>query len=141
MGMTFPHDLRASLLRHDGSRDWGFGPAPFYDLMSVKALHADWKMLCGMILDGPEELAGSWWDGHLIPFADAHDGGNLFIDTRTGKTGEYFNEEGLTLEGDVAWPSYLALLRATVRSLESGRPLFGWRPTVVKGELDWESTR
>ncbi|MEU9832306.1 SMI1/KNR4 family protein [Streptosporangium sp. NPDC048047] len=140
MGMRFPDDLRASLLRHDGARYWGgFGPAPFYEFMSVKALRADWKMLCGGILGGPEEMVGYWWDGHLLPFATAIDGGNLFIDTRTGKTGEYFNETGLQLDGDVVWPSYLALLRATASSLETGRPIRGWRPVVRKGELDWEA--
>ncbi|GII83905.1 hypothetical protein Ssi03_18950 [Sphaerisporangium siamense] len=141
MGLRFPDDLRASLLRHDGSGEWGFGPAPFYDLMSAKDTRAGWKMLCDFLLGGPEEMVGTWWDGHLIPFADAHDGGYLFIDTRTGKTGEYYNESGLTFEGDDVWPSYLALLKATARSLETGRPIRGWRPTVKKGELDWKSTR
>ncbi|GAA3124573.1 hypothetical protein GCM10017600_29510 [Streptosporangium carneum] len=141
MGLRFPDDLRASLLRHNGAGSWGFGPAPFYELMSAKYVYSDWKMLCDIVLSGSGEGVGYWWDGHLIPFAAAHDGGNLFIDTRTGKTGEYFNEEGLTFEGDVVWPSYLALLKATARSLETGRPIRGWRPTVRKGELDWESTR
>ncbi|WP_051751490.1 SMI1/KNR4 family protein [Streptosporangium amethystogenes] len=141
MGARFPDDLRASLLRHNGGGSWGFGPAPFYELMSAKYIHSDWKMLCGIVLDSPAELAFVWWDGHLIPFAAAHDGGNLFIDPRTGKTGEYFNEEGLTTEGDVVWPSYLALLRATAKSLETGRPIRGWRPSVQKGELDWKSVK
>lgn len=134
MGLRFPDDLRASLLRHDGAGSWGFGPAPFYELMSAKDIRSEWKMLCDIGLDD------SWWHGRLIPFAHANDGGNFFIDTRTGKTGEFFNEEGLTLEGDVVWPSYLALLKATTRSLETGRPIRGWRPKVVKGELGWEST-
>ncbi|WP_281356298.1 SMI1/KNR4 family protein [Acrocarpospora macrocephala] len=139
MGMRFPDDLRASLLRHDGGGSWGFGPAPFYELMSAKYIHSDWKMLCGIVLDGASgELDTSWWDGHLIPFAAAHDGGNLFIDSRTGKTGDYFNETGLTYEGDVVWPSYLALLKATARSLETGKPIRGWRPAVDKGELNWD---
>lgn len=142
MGLRFPDDLRASLLRHDGGGSWGFGPAPFYELMSARAAHADWKMLCGLVLDGAAgELDTSWWDGHLIPFADAHDGGNLFIDTRTGRTGEYFNETGLRLEGDVVWPSYLALLKATVNAMESGKPIRGWRPAVTKGRFEWKSTR
>ncbi len=137
MGLRFPDDLRASLLRHDGGGSWGFGPAPFYELMSAKHIRSEWKMLC----DVGGDLLGYWWDGHLIPFAYANDGGNLFVDTRTGKTGEFFNEEGITLEGDVVWPSYLALLKATARSLETGRPIRGWRPEVVKGALEWESTR
>ncbi|WP_214411150.1 SMI1/KNR4 family protein [Sphaerisporangium fuscum] len=138
MGLTFPDDLRASLLRHDGAPRWGgFGPAPFYAYMPVKAVYSDWKMLCGIVLDGPADMAEGWWDGHLIPFASAIDGGNLFVDSRTGKTGEYFDEEGLTLEGDVVWPSYLALLRDTAESLRTGRPIRGWRPRVKKGELDW----
>ncbi|MFB4277080.1 SMI1/KNR4 family protein [Nonomuraea sp. MTCD27] len=139
IGARFPDDLRASLLRHDGGGSWGFGPAPFYALMSVKAIRSDWKMMCGLVVHEPE-LAIDWWHGRLIPFATAHDGGNLFIDPDTGKTGEYFNETGLTFEGDPVWPSYLALLRATARSLETGKPIRGWRPRVVKGELDWKNT-
>ncbi|WP_214323980.1 SMI1/KNR4 family protein [Nonomuraea sediminis] len=135
MGARFPDDLRASLLRHDGGGE--FGPEPFYAYMPVKAMHADWKMLCDIIIDGGDD-SGSWWDGHLIPFADSGDGGNLFLDPRTGKTGEYYNEDGLTTDGDVAWPSYLALLRDTAAALESGRPLRGWRATVSKGRLDWK---
>ncbi|GGS74835.1 hypothetical protein GCM10010156_37040 [Planobispora rosea] len=139
MGMRFPDDLRASLLRHNGARYWGgFGPPPFYEYMSAKALYREWKMLCGIVLDGPGEMIGYWWDGHLLPFATTIDGGNMFIDTRTGKTGDYFNETGLNMEGDVVWPSYYALLKATAAALESGRPVRGWRPAVRKGELDWE---
>ncbi|MEV7807936.1 SMI1/KNR4 family protein [Microbispora sp. NPDC088329] len=136
MGLRFPDDLRASLLRHDGAGSLGFGPAPFYELMSARHIRSEWKMLCD-IGGGSDDY---WWHGRLIPFAYAIDGGNLFVDTRTGKTGEFFNEEGLTVEGDVVWPSYLALLKATTRSLETGRPIRGWRPKVAKGELDWEST-
>ncbi|MEV7007875.1 SMI1/KNR4 family protein [Streptosporangium sp. NPDC051022] len=139
MRTRFPDDLRASLLRHDGGGSWGFGPAPFYELMSAEGIYADWKMMCGTYLGEYEELAGPWWNGDLIGFADAHDGGNLFLNTRTGETGEYFAEEGPTFEGDVAWPSYLMLLRVTARSLETGKPIRGWRPVVVKGELEWEN--
>ncbi|MFI7635664.1 SMI1/KNR4 family protein [Nonomuraea sp. NPDC049400] len=140
IGARFPDDLRASLLRHNGSGYGGFGPAPFYDLMSAKDIRSDWKILCDIVLEDPES-GGGWWHGRLIPFADAHDGGNLFIDPDTGKTGEFYNENGLTLEGDVVWPSYLALLKATARSLETGKPIRGWRPQVVKGALEWENSR
>jgi cell wall assembly regulator SMI1 len=140
MGARFPDDLRASLLRHDGATgrgsSWGFGPAPFYDLMSAKALHADWKMLCDIVMDDPA-AGGDWWHGRLIPFAATNDGGNLFIDPSTGRTGEFYDETGLTLTGDPVWPSYLALLKATASALETGKPLRGWRAGVTKGALDW----
>ncbi|MEV1000906.1 SMI1/KNR4 family protein [Nonomuraea sp. NPDC050202] len=137
MGLRFPDDLRASLLRHDGA---AFGPAPFYSLMSAEDARRDWKMLCDILLD-EAELAPDWWDGHLIPFAAANDGGNLFIDTRTGRTGEYYNETGLDRRPEVVWPSYLALLEDTARALETGRPIRGWRPAVRQGRLDWRTTR
>ncbi|WP_283137614.1 SMI1/KNR4 family protein [Rhizohabitans arisaemae] len=136
MGVVFPDDLRASLLRHNGAKHRGawFGPAPFYGFMPVKAIADDWRMLCDIVVDNS---ATGWWHGRLIPFAGAPDGGNLFADPATGKTGEFYQDEGLTLEGDVAWPSYLALLEATATALETGRPIRSWRPAVNKGTLDW----
>jgi cell wall assembly regulator SMI1 len=138
MGVRFPDDLRASLLRHDGSESFGFGPPPFYDLLPAKYIRSEWKVMCEVLLDGPPENIGAWWSGHLIPYARAADGGLLVIDSRTGRTGEQFSETGLTADGDIARPSYLAVLRATARSLETGDPMMGWRPTVKNGELDWK---
>jgi cell wall assembly regulator SMI1 len=138
LGPRFPAGLTASPLRHDGGG--GFGLSPHYDLMSADALRDDWEMLCGIVRDDPE-LAPYWWDGRLIPFADRIDGGNLFVDTRTGKTGTFDDEDELRLEGTSAWPSYLALLRDTVTALEENRPLRGRRPSVKQGRLDWDSTR
>ncbi|MFC4122578.1 SMI1/KNR4 family protein [Nonomuraea zeae] len=141
VGARFPDDLRASLLRHDGAArrpsSWGFGPAPFYELMPAKAIRADWKMLCDIVLDNPE-IGVDWWHGRLIPFAAANDGGNLFLDPSTGRTGEFYQDAGLATEGDPAWPSYLTLLRATASALETGRPIRGWRRHVVKGALGWK---
>ncbi|MBO3749148.1 SMI1/KNR4 family protein [Streptosporangiaceae bacterium NEAU-GS5] len=138
MGARFPDDLRASLLRHDGaasgSHGPGFGPAPFYSFMPVVQIFKQWRGLCAVMVD---EGAEGWWDGHLVPFADASDGGNLFVDPRDGSTGEFFNEDGLTTTGDVAWSSYLALLTATARSLETHTPLRGWQPTLHHGTLTW----
>ncbi|MER7503633.1 hypothetical protein AB0L05_15545 [Nonomuraea pusilla] len=82
-----------------------------------------------------------WWHGRLIPYAPSDDGGHLFLDTETGRTGEYYDETGLTLEGAPVWPSYLAQLSDLATSLETGRPMRSWKPTVVKGELDWTLVR
>ncbi|GAA2876335.1 hypothetical protein GCM10020220_077410 [Nonomuraea rubra] len=98
------------------------------------------QMLCDILLD-EAELAPDWWDGHLIPSAAANDGGNLFIDTRTGRTGEYYNENGLSHRPEVVWPSYLALLEDTARALETGEPIRGWRPALKRGRLDWLRAR
>ncbi len=135
MGLTFPDDLRASLLRHDGGR---FGPGGLWDYAPVREIAREWAMMCGLYLDGSIAPDPWWWHGRLIPYAMAVDGGHLFVDAQTGKTGEYFNEEGLRLDGDVAWPSYLAQLAAVADALESGRPLRRWKPVVARGELDWD---
>nr|WP_152992459.1 SMI1/KNR4 family protein [Nonomuraea pusilla] len=138
MGLTFPDDLRASLLRHDGA---GIGPGPLWLYAPAKEIAAEWSLMCGLYLDGTITPDVTWWHGRLIPYAPSNDGGHLFLDTGTGRTGEYYNETGLTLEGDPVWPSYLAQLSDLATSLETGRPMRSWKPTVVKGELDWTFVR
>ncbi|NRQ37850.1 hypothetical protein HII36_39380 [Nonomuraea sp. NN258] len=134
MGLRFPDDLRASLLRHDGG---SVDLSPFYSLTPVKGVLNEWKLLCEIVLD-TEPYTGSWWDGHLIPFAENGMGDNLFADSATGAVGEFFHEEGLR-RGD--WPSYLALLQATARALETGEPIDGWRRTVSGGRVEWKPVR
>ncbi|MET7338904.1 SMI1/KNR4 family protein [Nonomuraea sp. NPDC005650] len=132
MGLRFPGDLRASLLRHDGGQ---LQVPPFYRLTSVRRSREEWKVNCDVMLQN-EDLSDYWWHGAVIPFAAGVSGDNLFIDTRTGQVGEFFHEEGLRAGH---WPSYLALLRATARALETGEPIGGLRPVVRDGRLDWES--
>jgi cell wall assembly regulator SMI1 len=134
MGIPFPGDLRASLLRHDGTRGvGGFGP-PFYSLVSAGRAYQEWKARCDVLIQ--EEAYG--WDGRLIPFAVVGDEGNMFVDSRTGSTGEFFQgDDDLWTTGDVVSPSYLELLRAIARSLETGEPVNGSVPLVIKGRLRW----
>ncbi|RJL31441.1 SMI1/KNR4 family protein [Bailinhaonella thermotolerans] len=134
MGLRFPDGLKASLLRHDG----GFPMDALHDLSDLDVIVSDWRMLCGILADGPIEAVDTWWHGKMIPFASAGDGGNQVIDARNGAVGNYYNEEGLSFDGDRGWPSYLAMLRDIARSLEKGRRLRGDRPVVRDGRLDWD---
>ncbi|MGV9326790.1 hypothetical protein [Streptosporangium sandarakinum] len=81
------------------------------------------------------------WHGSLLPFAATDYGQELFVDPRTGRVGEKEYGRNLRYDGPMGWPSYLALLEALADSLETGRPIRGWRPVVRKGELDWKQAR
>ncbi|MFI6478996.1 SMI1/KNR4 family protein [Nonomuraea sp. NPDC050663] len=136
MGLTFPDDYRASLLRHDGARDWGLPTDGLHALVPLKEVRDEWHMMCGMYRDGTTTPDFAfWWHGHSVPFAKAVDGGHQLIDVRTGEVFHFYNETGLTQEA----PSYLTFLRRIATSLESGRPMGMWQPKVRDGFLDWSS--
>ncbi|WP_157253431.1 SMI1/KNR4 family protein [Nonomuraea typhae] len=138
IGQSFPDDLRASLLRHNGVKDWGFSFVPFYEPASVREIQREWTMMCGIITKAGWEYMPDWWHGRVIPFAPTNDGGHLYIDSATGTVGDYYNEDGLSPD---EYPSYLDLLRQTARDLEKGKSAGGWVVKVVKGELDWDFKR
>ncbi|TMR12741.1 hypothetical protein ETD86_32025 [Nonomuraea turkmeniaca] len=149
MGVRFPDDLKASLLRHDGAK---FGKGSFffvYRLTPVKELVNDWKISCEVAEDvtpsgskepkGYVDPEGFWWHGSAIPFAMDGGGDNLVLDGK-GRVGHFFHEEGLTFEGSWAWPSYLDFLEDVADALESGEPLRDSPHTVTpEGDLDWTS--
>ena len=139
MSVPFPPDLVASLLRHDGA-DSGF-PLPFmHHPMPVAEMTGDWQMLCGVLANSYVPGDDSWWDGEYIPIARAGDGGYLLVDqrqpTRTGKVGEFYNEDGVRFSG---WPPNVAeLLERTATSLETGEPFAGrYRPVLTGDHLEW----
>ncbi|MEU4512632.1 SMI1/KNR4 family protein [Nonomuraea wenchangensis] len=137
MGVDFPDDLRASLLRHNGSRGrqafglgfWADGSAN----LGIRQIRDSWRLLCG-------RPAAGGWEGTWIPFlattdsvasaasyavADATGGGLLWEGADGGMTRRM--------------PSYYALVRAVADALERGTPLDGRRPVVVRGVLRWQA--
>lgn len=147
MGVRFPDDLKASLLRHDGAK---FGKGSFffvYRLTPVDEIVNDWKISCEVAEDaapsgskepkGYVDPEGFWWHGSAIPFAMDGGGDNLVLDGK-GRVGHFFHEEGLTFEGSWAWPSYLDFLEDVADALESGEPLRDSPHSVTpEGDLDW----
>ncbi|MED7925614.1 hypothetical protein SMD20_15275 [Nonomuraea sp. LP-02] len=137
MGVDLPDDLRASLLRHNGSRGrWAFGLGFWADgsaNLGIRQIRDSWRLLCG-------RSAAGGWEGTWIPFlattgsatsapsyavADAVGGGLLWEGADGGMTPRM--------------PSYYVLVRAVADALEQGTPLDGRRPVVVRGVLRWQA--
>ncbi|WP_449065183.1 SMI1/KNR4 family protein [Planomonospora algeriensis] len=143
MGLRFPDDLKASLLRHNGARSsgraWGF-PFFLYRIADVRTIRDTWRSLCA--IDGEDEAGDprtAWWDGRMIPIGADGLGNHLVIDSVRRDVGESDHEGSLGFApGDVPIRSHHALLRMTADALESGGPIGYWRPVVVEGELSWE---
>jgi hypothetical protein len=145
MGLRFPDDLKASLLRHDGSRasrsSWGFGPMA-YESLSVRQIRDSWRGLCGTerVQEGADDR-GEWWDGRLIPVGSDGTGGDLVVDSVRRDVGEGSFEDGTGATsftpGGIRVRSYHALLRMTAEALENGGSVGRWEPVVSGGALDW----
>ncbi|MFF0306061.1 SMI1/KNR4 family protein [Streptosporangium sp. NPDC004379] len=144
MGLRFPDDLRASLLRHDGTvtvagRPWAFGLLG-NNLMSVREIRDTWRTLCEV--DGTDDIAdprSEWWDGRMIPFGDDGLGNHLVADSLLRDIGEHDHEGRLDFEpAGVPVRSYHALLKATADALETGGTVGYWEPAVADGELHWD---
>lgn len=123
LGTRLPDSLRASLLRHDGSRGGASFRFPTSDLMmSTREMVSAWPEACGM---------GG------VPVARAVDfGGYLVTDAATGGVGAASPELPYYQAG---WSSYYALLRATADALTRDAAVDGFRPAVRRGALDWTS--
>ncbi|MFB9209711.1 hypothetical protein ACFFV7_51605 [Nonomuraea spiralis] len=127
-GLDFPDALRASLLRHNGSRGagvFGFRPGARAHL-TVRGMRDAWREMCA------RDQPGSW-DGLLIPFLSytAPDGGVAYAvvssadGTVTGATGRRLK-------------SSYTLLRTVADALERGGTIDGRRPAVSGGLLRWK---
>ncbi|TMR99786.1 SMI1/KNR4 family protein [Nonomuraea basaltis] len=147
MGLHFPDDLRASLLRHDGTvfvKDtWGFGFLGDSNL-SVRQIRDTWRGLCE--IDGEDDGGGElsdprteWWDGRMVPFGANGSGDHLVVDSVKRDVGDTDHEGSMSFTpGGIRIRSYYALLKATADALETGRSIGYWKPKVVAGEVDWE---
>ncbi|GAA0938610.1 SMI1/KNR4 family protein [Nonomuraea longicatena] len=143
MALTFPDELKASLLRHDGG---GFTLWWLYEPIGLDTIVGDWRGRCKITLEGsvaPDEHPrkyvdpeGHWWHGDVVPFT--RDGsGNSLVVGRDGRVGEFFHEEGILFGGHAGWRSYAAFLEDVADSLESGEPLRDSPPSVRSGVLEW----
>lgn len=76
----------------------------------------------------------------FLPIAEDGSGDFLFVDLRGGSqhgcVGEYFKGEADWRPA--IWPSVDVLLEDTLTSLETGRPVFSSKHSVVNGSLTWE---
>ncbi len=147
MGMLFPDDLRASLLRHDGTvlvKDtWGFGFLGNANL-SVQEIRGTWRALCEIDGDdngdeGFDDPRTEWWDGRMLPIGADGSGNHLVIDSVKRDVGDTDHEGTMSFTpGGRRIRSYYALLKATADAMENDGSIGYWKPAVVAGELDWK---
>ncbi|MEU0486264.1 SMI1/KNR4 family protein [Streptosporangium sp. NPDC006013] len=146
MGLRFPDDLRASLLRHDGARavgdTWLFGFLGNWNL-GVREIRDAWRQLCE--IDGENQGGADvdpraeWWDGRMIPFGANGSGDHLVIDSVARDVGHTDHEGQMSFTpGGIRIRSYYGLLKATANALETGGSVGHWKPVVTDGELDWD---
>ncbi|MFC4119361.1 SMI1/KNR4 family protein [Nonomuraea zeae] len=142
MGVDFPDDLRASLLRHNGSRGpLGFGWYAGAVNLGTREIRDSWRRLCRWDGSGPAKAES--WNGRMIPF--------LYVTERDGENPAYAVAD--TADGKVSWtdgtisgaaprlPSYYALMRTVADALEQGQEIGGRRPAVRRGVLRWDNVR
>ncbi|MGW4423054.1 SMI1/KNR4 family protein [Streptosporangium sp. NPDC004631] len=132
MGVRFPDDLRASLLRHNGALASG-GTSGFGllagKMLGVREIRDTWRELCGV--EGPRPRR---WEGRMIPIASDLTGGHLVVDSAGRGVGE-IGEEGEAdfTPGGVRIRSHYALLKRTADALEADGS--GLKPRAAGGEL------
>ncbi len=142
MGVRFPDDLRASLLRHNGSRvipDVGSLRLYLYGMYGVKEIRDTWRALCRQEgVDYTPDPRVEWWSGRMIPVGDDGNGEYLLVDSVRRDVAGTFAENGGTFATGPDWTSYYALLRTVADALVTGQPIEGWlAPQVTDGALGW----
>lgn len=143
MGLRFPNDLRASLLRHNGAAAVG-GASPFGFLsngfLGVREIRDTWRGLCE--IDGEAEGSDprtEWWDGRMIPFGTDGSGDHLVVDSVRRDVGETDYEGQMSFTpGGVPIRSHYALLKAVADAMETGGAVGYWKPGVTGGEFGWD---
>ncbi|MER6507898.1 SMI1/KNR4 family protein [Nonomuraea sp. NPDC001636] len=141
-GLSFPDDLRASLLRHNGSAGteatWPFGFLGNVNA-TIRQIRDEWRTLCKIdATDDSDDPRTEWWDGRMIPVGSDGTGNNLVIDSVRRDVGETDHEGDMSFTpGGIRIRSYHALLKATADALETGGTVGYWKPEAVAGELQW----
>lgn len=158
LGVAFPADLKASLLRHDGVElQGGTLTLDFYGPLSgVEDIIGSTERLREIAedpdldedeaeLDEEERDEYAYWPPERLLITlgigwQSSDG--LFMVTRPGphqgRIGRYFDETGSTF---TAWPGLRQLLADFAAALEEGTPFYGQTPLAHEGRLIWDAHR
>ncbi len=136
LSLSFPDDLVASLLRHDGCER----TRSAFTLTARFRPAAVAEIVKGHM--GTEEVLAEsegYWDRHLLMFADTNTDWWLVVDcepgSNHGRVGTWSGGEGVSWDGQT---SIGGLLADVADALEEGSSLGGWAPVAFGGELDWK---
>ncbi|MFE7356602.1 SMI1/KNR4 family protein [Streptomyces sp. NPDC057543] len=141
LGVTFPPDLVASLLRHNGAVDGAeaFRFSTNDRLLGVSGILGDTGFMRGVAQDLDEEEAEHYWHHGYVKFGSygaTSDG--LVIDCRTGRDsfgaiGRFFDETGTSFGQADSLGGYLAELAGQLERGQDGGVV------TFNGRLFWES--
>ncbi len=129
LGLSFPEELKASLMRHNGVDNWTKG-----ELLSVDRIKSEWSCWAGLVDDGTfddnvgEEdndcIQKCWFNKSWIPI-DADGGGNgACLDLNPGPDGTVGQIIDMDHEVGPSGPQFTdfaAYLEDTAESLEKGK--------------------
>lgn len=153
LGVTFPPDLKESLLRHDGVQlQEGTPTLDYYGPLSgVEDIVSSTEFLRDVgadvaedetDLDEEERDQHAYWPHERLLITlgigwQSSDG--LFMVTRPGphhgRIGRYFDEDGPSF---TEWPGLRHVLADFATALENGTPFDGRTPLAFEGRLIWE---
>lgn len=133
IGVTFPAEMRESLLRHNGSTDGGWSYGTLLDLEGIQREEQVWRSLLddGTFHDhadhdaseGRDEIQQGWWVRGWIPL-DADGGGNgAVVDAVPGPRGRVGQIIDMDHEIGPSGPAFQSLsgyLNHVLEALESG---------------------
>ncbi|MCX5192505.1 SMI1/KNR4 family protein [Streptomyces sp. NBC_00249] len=161
LGVTFPPDLRESLLRHDGVRlqDGTVTLGYYGPLSGVEDIVRSTEFLRGIgadlaedededaedELDEEEADQYAYWPHERLLITlgigwQSSDG--LFLVSRRGphhgRVGRYFDEDRPSF---TPWPGLRHVLADFATALESGTPFNGRTPLAFEGRLIWDDDR
>ncbi|MFI6531022.1 SMI1/KNR4 family protein [Nonomuraea sp. NPDC050547] len=125
MGVNFPDDLRASLLRHNGGNDVIAGGLD----LTIRQIRDTWRGQC--------RVEGEWWQApRMIPFQYRWSGRWAVVDAASHNVSWDDDVAGFGLDADPTPVTFL--LRTTADVLERGGDVAGWTPKAERGVLQWE---
>ncbi|MFI5617818.1 SMI1/KNR4 family protein [Streptomyces sp. NPDC051567] len=156
LGVTFPPDLKESLLRHDGVQLQEGTPTLGYygPLSGVEDIVGSTELLRGVGADLAEDEADldeaergqyAYWPHERLLITlgigwQSSDG--LFLVSRPGPhhghVGRYFDEDSPSF---TPWPGLRHVLADFATALENGTPFNGRTPLAFEGQLIWDDDR
>lgn len=147
LGLSFPPDLRESLLRHDGSADGGW---PRGELLSLERIAQERSVWMELLQDGTfdpnsdhnadsDALQAGWWHAGWIPLDTDGGGNSAVVDTAPGPDGQAGQIVDMDHEAGPSGPDYVSLqeyLAAVADELETGEYVVSDDMVMARDEAD-----